>query len=41
VAALRQVFGVEPVAVTDPKVHVDFIVITARTTPNLTPPPLP
>jgi hypothetical protein len=29
------------VAVTDPKVHVDFIVITARTTPNLTPPPLP
>jgi LCP family protein required for cell wall assembly len=40
-AALRQVFGVEPVAVTDPKVHVDFIVITARTTPNLTPPPLP
>jgi LCP family protein required for cell wall assembly len=41
VAALRQVFGVEPVAVTDPKVHVDFVVITARTTPNLTPPPLP
>ena len=41
VAALRQVFGVEPVAVTDPKVHVDFIIITARTTPNLTPPPLP
>jgi LCP family protein required for cell wall assembly len=41
VAALRRVFGVEPVAVTDPKVHVDFIVITARTTPNLTPPPLP
>ncbi len=40
-AALRQAFGVEPVAVTDPKVHVDFIVITARTTPNLTPPPLP
>ncbi len=40
-AALRQVFGVEPVAVTDPSVHVDYIVITARTTPNLTPPPLP
>jgi len=40
-AALRKVFGVEPVPVTDPKVHVDFVVITARTTPNLTPPPLP
>jgi hypothetical protein len=40
-AALAKVFGVQPVAVTDPNVHVDFIVITGGATPNLTPPPLP
>jgi polyisoprenyl-teichoic acid--peptidoglycan teichoic acid transferase len=40
-AALKLVFGVTPVAVTDPSVHVDFIVITANSTPDLTPPPLP
>jgi LCP family protein required for cell wall assembly len=41
VGALRQLFGVAPVAVTDPTVHVDIIVITANSTPTLTPPPLP
>jgi LCP family protein required for cell wall assembly len=40
-AALSKVFGVQPMAITDPNVHVDFIVITGGTTPNLTPPPLP
>jgi LCP family protein required for cell wall assembly len=40
-AALRQVFGVEPELVTDPAIRVDIIVITARSTPELTPPPIP
>lgn len=40
-AALKLVFGVTPVAVADPTVHVDFVIITADSTPDLTPPPLP
>ncbi|HJW23234.1 MAG TPA: LCP family protein [Candidatus Limnocylindrales bacterium] len=40
-AALQQVFGVTVQPVTDPLVHVDFIVITGRQTPTLTPPPVP
>lgn len=41
IAALKQVFGVEAVLVTDPSVHVDIVIITARSTPLLTPPPAP
>jgi LCP family protein required for cell wall assembly len=41
IAALRQVFGVEPTLVTDPAIHVDVIIITSRQTPLLTPPPVP
>jgi LCP family protein required for cell wall assembly len=40
-AALQQVFGVTVEPVTDPLVHVDFIVVTGRQTPTLTPPPVP
>ncbi|HET9682360.1 MAG TPA: LCP family protein [Candidatus Limnocylindrales bacterium] len=40
-AALQQTFGVSVEPVTDPLVHVDFIVITGATTPTLTPPPVP
>jgi LCP family protein required for cell wall assembly len=40
-AMLQQVFGVTVVPVTDPNVHVDFVVITAKSTPDLTPPPVP
>jgi LCP family protein required for cell wall assembly len=39
--ALEQVFGVKVMPVTDASVHVDFIVVTARNTPDLTPPPQP
>lgn len=40
-ALLQKVFGVTVTPVTDPAVRVDFIVITARSTPVLTPPPVP
>ena len=40
-AMLEQVFKVAVVPVTDPNVHVDFAVITAPSTPELTPPPVP
>jgi len=38
---LQTVFGVQVVPLTDPAVKVDFAVITAKTTPTLTPPPVP
>ncbi len=41
VAALRTVFGVEVVPIVDPTIRVDFIIITAASTPQLTPPPAP
>jgi polyisoprenyl-teichoic acid--peptidoglycan teichoic acid transferase len=41
IAALKQVFGVEPVLVNDPAVHVDIVVIIGTSTPQLTPPPVP
>jgi len=41
VAALRTVFGVEVVPIVDPAVRVDFIVITASSTPQFTAPPAP
>jgi LCP family protein required for cell wall assembly len=40
-AALAEVFGVQVVAVTDSAIRADFLVITSRETPELTPPPLP
>ena len=40
-AMLQQVFHVTVVPVTDPNVTVDFVVITAKSTPVLTPPPAP
>jgi LCP family protein required for cell wall assembly len=40
-AMLEQVFKVTVVPVADPNVHVDFAVITAASTPLLTPPPAP
>ena len=40
-AALAQVFGVQVEPVTDAAVRVDFIVTTAKSTPQLTPPPAP
>ena len=39
--ALKRVFGVEVTPVTDATVRVDFSVITAGSTPQLTPPPAP
>jgi LCP family protein required for cell wall assembly len=41
VAALQQVLGVTVTPVADAAVHVDFIVITAKDTPQLTAPPAP
>jgi LCP family protein required for cell wall assembly len=41
VAALEQAFGVQVQPVTDASVRVDFEVITALQTPQLTPPPVP
>jgi LCP family protein required for cell wall assembly len=38
---LEEVFGVTVEPVSDPLVRVDFIVITAKSTPTLTPPPVP
>ncbi|MEO5703932.1 MAG: LCP family protein [Candidatus Limnocylindrales bacterium] len=40
-AALRAVFGVEVIAIVDPAIRVDFMIITAASTPQLTPPPAP
>jgi LCP family protein required for cell wall assembly len=40
-AALGAVFGVEPTLVTDPAIRVDFVIITAASTPQLSPPPAP
>jgi polyisoprenyl-teichoic acid--peptidoglycan teichoic acid transferase len=40
-AALQAVFNVTVVPVTDPNARVDFAIITARSTPVLTPPPVP
>lgn len=40
-AALRTLFGVEVTPITDPEVHVDFVIITGSATPELTPPPAP
>jgi LCP family protein required for cell wall assembly len=41
VAALQTVFGVEVTPIADPDVRVDFVIITAETTPQLSPPPAP
>jgi LCP family protein required for cell wall assembly len=41
VAALQQAFHATVVPISDPKVRVDFAVITAQSTPILTPPPVP
>jgi LCP family protein required for cell wall assembly len=41
VAALNQVFGVVATPVTDPAIRVDFVIITGKSTPQLTPPPAP
>lgn len=41
VAALQQVFGVTVIPVADTNVHIDFVVITAANTPQLTAPPAP
>ena len=40
-AALEQAFHVTVVPISDPNVRVDFVVITAKSTPVLTPPPVP
>jgi LCP family protein required for cell wall assembly len=41
VAALQTTFHVTVVPVSDPNVRVDFAIITAKSTPVLTPPPVP
>jgi LCP family protein required for cell wall assembly len=41
VAALEEVFGVTITPVTDAAVRVDFVIITAKSTPELSPPPAP
>lgn len=41
VAALRMVFSVEVIQLADPAVRADFVIITAASTPQLTPPPAP
>lgn len=40
-AFLAEVLGVEATPVEDPTARADFVVVTARTTPALTPPPAP
>lgn len=40
-ASLQQVFGVTVTPVTDATVRVDFVIITAKSTPEFTPPPAP
>ena len=41
IQALQQLFGVTPVLLTDPAIRVDIVVVTAKSTPILTPPPVP
>ena len=41
VQALHAVFGVDVVPIADPTVRVNFVIITASSTPQLTPPPAP
>ena len=41
IAALKEIFGVEVKAVTDPAVPVDLMIITGKSSPQLTPPPVP
>jgi LCP family protein required for cell wall assembly len=41
VAALQDIFGVTVVPATDPNIHADFVVTSAKSTPDLTPPPVP
>jgi LCP family protein required for cell wall assembly len=41
VAALQDTFGVTVVPMADPNIHVDFVITTAKSTPDLTPPPVP
>ncbi len=41
IQALQQLFGVTPVLINDPAIRVDIVIITAKTTPILTPPPVP
>ena len=41
VAALQKVFGITVTPVTDANVNVDFMIITAASTPQLSPPPAP
>jgi LCP family protein required for cell wall assembly len=40
-AALQQVFGVTVTPITDATINVDFVIITAPSTPQLSPPPAP
>ncbi len=40
-AALGTVFGVAVTPVVDPEIRVDFVIITAESTPQLSPPPAP
>ncbi len=41
IQALQQLFGVVPVPITDPAIRVDIVIISAKSTPVLTPPPVP
>jgi LCP family protein required for cell wall assembly len=41
VAFLQKLFGVQPTFVNDPTARVDIVITTARSTPDLTPPPAP
>ena len=41
IKALQTFFGVTPVLINDPAIRVDIVIITAKTTPLLTPPPVP
>jgi len=41
IQALQAALGVTATPVTDPSIHVDVIVVTGRSTPDLTPPPAP
>ena len=41
VAYLQGLFGVKPTLVNDPAARADIVITTARTTPDLTPPPAP
>jgi LCP family protein required for cell wall assembly len=41
IAALKEIFGVAVEPVTDPAVPIDLMIITGKSSPQLTPPPLP